>query len=131
MNYYNILIIDDDADDIGFLCEALQNFGITEIMSVHSAAAAFSYLNNCPPGKLPKLIVTDINLPVVSGVGFINELKKVDRFSSIPFIVLTTHNFEYVKDVYENLPVSDIIKKPNNFKDYVQIADYLTKKIAS
>lgn len=131
MNYCSILIVDDDIDDVNFLSEALQKCGISEIISVHSAAAALQYLHNCQNEELPKLIVTDVYLPIVNGVAFINELKKTNNLFSIPVIILSTHSSQYIKDVNENLPDADFIKKPDNFSGYLEIANYLTSKIGS
>ena len=40
--------------------------------------------------ETPKVIITDINMPNLDGFGFIEHVRKDDRFRFVPIIVLTT-----------------------------------------
>jgi CheY-like chemotaxis protein len=73
-----ILIIDDDEDDVTLLSDAFHSCGVDNVHYVYTAMQAFMYLeeqktNDC----LPKLIVTDLYLPGMTGAEFLKDLKKV------------------------------------------------------
>lgn len=42
--------------------------------------------------EMPRVIVTDINMPRLDGFGFIEAVRKEDKYRSIPILVLTTES---------------------------------------
>ena len=42
--------------------------------------------------RAPDAILTDINMPRLDGFGFIEEIRKRERYSGIPILVLTTES---------------------------------------
>ena len=74
---HKILIIDDDTDDVEILSEAFTQNGVKSVNYVHSAIQAFMYLESIENKEdLPKLIVTDLYLPGITGKEFLADLKK-------------------------------------------------------
>ncbi len=127
-----ILIIDDDIDDLEILSEALHNKGIDSVYTVPSAGKAIEYLNKCEKEEeLPKLIVTDLYLPALNGFDFIKGLKQVKLFSKIPVVVLSSLKFDLVKDLNQKIDADDYIKKPNSYKEYLEIAANLNRRIVA
>ncbi|UTW69006.1 response regulator [Anaerobacillus sp. HL2] len=43
-------------------------------------------------GKRPAMIISDINMPNLDGIGFIKEVKKQAQFKFVPVLVLTTES---------------------------------------
>lgn len=43
-------------------------------------------------GKRPAMIISDINMPNLDGIGFIKEVKKKPEFKFVPVLVLTTES---------------------------------------
>ena len=43
-------------------------------------------------GALPQVIVTDINMPRLDGFGFIEAVRRDERYRAIPILVLTTES---------------------------------------
>nr|WP_281244254.1 response regulator [Anaerobacillus arseniciselenatis] len=43
-------------------------------------------------GKRPAMIISDINMPNLDGIGFIKEVKKKPQFKFVPVLVLTTES---------------------------------------
>lgn len=48
-------------------------------------------------GKLPALIVSDLNMPVMDGITFIKEVKKNPKCRFVPILMLTTESQEEKK----------------------------------
>lgn len=130
MNKYKLLIIDDDEDDLDILKEALLACGIDQIQHVNSAIQAFIYLESVEQKEdLPKLIVTDLYLPGITGAEFIADLKQMDKYSHIHVVVLSSTKSESEIERYRQLGADDYIVKPSSYNEYVKMAEALTKKV--
>ena len=87
----DILIIDNVEDDVERFSEAFTNCGIKNVKYVYSAMDAFKYLHHVASiEELPKLIVTELYLPDISGIEFSDNIKAIPKFQEIPVIVLYT-----------------------------------------
>ena len=80
-----IMLVDDSQDLLDFLREALTG-EFTEIITATSGNKALTILNN---GKLPDIIVSDVNMPDGDGYRLCSALKGNDRYSHIPIVLLT------------------------------------------
>lgn len=122
MNSCKILIIDDDEDDIGFLSEAFSLCGVDSVHYVFSAIKAFMYLEQVSHNCLPKLIVTDLHLPGMSGADFLADLKGMEKYRHIHVVVLSTTKNAGELEKYQNMGALDYLVKPSTFEEYVQVA---------
>lgn len=121
-NPCKILIIDDDEDDVGILAEALAKSGVDEVHYVYSGIRAFMYLEETEPDSLPKLIITDHCLPGMTGADFLRDLKKMEKYSHIPVIVLSTTKSPQEVERYRQMGALDYLIKPTSFDEYFKIA---------
>jgi two-component system chemotaxis response regulator CheY len=48
-------------------------------------------------GQRVHLIISDINMPVMDGITFVREVKKIDSYKFTPIIILTTESGEQEK----------------------------------
>lgn len=129
MNQCKILIIDDDEDDIGLLLEALALAGVHQLHYVFSAMQAFIYLEQMAVDSLPKLIITDLYLPGITGIEFLQDLKKMDKFRNIHVVVLSTTKSEKEIQRYLELGALEYIEKPSTYEDYIKVAENIRQKV--
>ena len=129
MNPCKILIIDDDEDDIGILSEALAQAGVDQLHYVFSAMQAFIHLQETPADCLPKLIITDLYLPGITGAEFLQDLKKMEKYKDILVVVLSTIKSETEIKRYLELGAADFLHKPNTYEDYLKVAEQIKQKI--
>ncbi len=128
----NLLIIDDDGDDVELLADALLQAGSSSFHCVKSAIEALSFLDECETEEaLPRLIVTDLYLPVINGIQLIKTLTQTERYRNIPVFVLSTLEYEMISDFHKNLAATGYIKKPTSYKDYLKVAAFLSHKSAA
>ena len=129
MNEPRILIIDDDQDDVEILAEVFTKSGVDGVHYVHSAMQAFMYLEEKQPEDLPKLIVTDLYLPGISGEEFLKDLKAMDKYKKIHVIILSTIKSEKEIARYREMGAEDYLEKPVSYNDYLKVAADIKRKI--
>lgn len=114
-----ILHVDDDFEEREIFSEALLSIDSTiKFVGAYSASNAFSKLQD---SSLPDIIFVDINMPMVNGFQFLENLKQSERFSLIPVFVYSTSKTE--EDVSTSLKLGAVkyIVKPNDFKTLKEI----------
>ena len=114
-----ILIVDDDADDREIISTTFHDLGISNFQVVSSAQAAFAFLQSIEEQEnLPRLIITDLNMPGISGYELLQSLKTMQRYKHIPVIVYSTSNLK--EDINKCLlkGALDYFTKPSLLSEY-------------
>ena len=132
MNYSTmpILLVEDDHIDVMNVQRAFKKNNITN--PLHIAFNGVDALNMLKgnEGKpklnpIPKIILTDINMPKMNGIEFIKELRKDPELSAISVFVLSTSNDENDKIEAYKLNVAGYILKPVSFEKFVNLITVL------
>jgi two-component system response regulator len=125
MNTGPILLIEDNPDDVKLTVRALQQNNIRNAIVV--AADGQEALDHLQPpagavGLRPALILLDINLPKLSGLDVLRQIRADPGTRPLPVVVLTTSNEE--RDIVESyrLGANSYIRKPVVFSDFVEAA---------
>lgn len=80
----NILVVEDDAFIQAILNQTLsEHFAVTLFTD---GMDAFNYLQS---GNVPDLILSDLNIPGLSGMELLTQVRNSGFFSSIPLIILS------------------------------------------
>jgi CheY-like chemotaxis protein len=79
-----VLIVEDDATNREILARMLRKLG----RKVEEASNGKDALSKVSESQ-PDLILLDLMLPIMDGLSFLRELRKVQAFRSIPVVVLT------------------------------------------
>jgi CheY-like chemotaxis protein len=115
MKYKNILQIDDDSDDCEFFREALNEISKAVYTALHNPVDALKKLMN--KEIEPDIIFMDINMPIMSGLELLDQIKKSKEIGNIPVIFFSTAPLEF-NDAAEKMELNNIYhKKPSNFND--------------
>ena len=123
-----ILIIDDDTDDVEILSDAFSRSGVESVHYVHSAMEAFMYLEQLKAEEMPKLIVTDLYLPGITGAEFLADLKAMARYKDIHVIVLSTIKSDVEIERYKKMGAIDYLQKPSSYDEYLQVAKEIKER---
>ena len=87
----HILVVDDSPTIRSSVSFCLRNAGY-EVAVAEDGENALEALNTMRrEGKVPSLILTDINMPRMDGITFIGKVKKTE-FKFLPILVLTTES---------------------------------------
>lgn len=109
-----ILIVEDDADIVSFMREALKKEGFG-IMDVNTVNDALDTIHTTPVD----LIILDLILPKMSGYGLFKELQKDERYKDIPIIVVTVRTSEDARQTAKSLGAAEFITKPFKIEDLI------------
>lgn len=108
-----ILLVDDDADDQLFFCDALQE--IDPNIKCELACNGQEALQLLMTKPYPDLIFLDLNMPVMNGFDCLLEIRRQGQLDEVPVIIFTTTNeHSAIKRTYE-LGANAFLKKPNDF----------------
>ena len=130
MNNSKVLIVDDDKDDIEILADAFTQSGVESVHYVHSAMQAFMYLQSIEEkNNLPRLIVTDLYLPGITGAEFLKDLKGMEKYKHIHVIVLSSMKTEKEIERMKQMGAEDYLVKPSSYKDYLKVAEDIKVKV--
>ena len=130
MNNSKVLIVDDDKDDIEILADAFTQSGVESVHYVHSAMQAFMYLQSIEEkNNLPRLIVTDLYLPGITGAEFLKDLKGMEKYKHIHVIVLSAAKTEKEVERMKQMGAEDYLIKPSSYKDYLKVAEDIKVKV--
>jgi CheY-like chemotaxis protein/DNA-binding Xre family transcriptional regulator len=127
-----VLLVEDEPLDVELTLRAFKKARFTNpIHVVHDGAEAVDFLfasgnyahrRDLPP---PGVILLDLNLPKVSGIDLLRQLKADRRTEKIPVIVLTVSRED--RDIAEcrRLGVETYLVKPVDFRDFSEVTPHL------
>jgi CheY-like chemotaxis protein len=123
---YTILIVDDDPDDRAMMEEAFTAQGSTEHLVLSGAQEVLHYLSGIHSNHLlPRMIITDLNMPLISGFELLQTLKGVERYQQMAVLVYSTSRLQKHVDLCLSLGAKEYIIKPERFSDYAALANRL------
>lgn len=117
-----VLLVDDCAADVDLTLRALKERALVrDVQVARDGEEALDFLfclgeyEGAACGPLPHLILLDLKLPKVDGIGVLRRIKADQRTRSIPVIVLTSSGEDRdLLETYE-LGVNSYIQKPVDF----------------
>jgi two-component system, response regulator len=126
-----ILLVEDNPYDVELTLRALSEHHLANrVHVVRDGAEALRYLfGDEPNGRrldpLPKVILLDLKLPLVSGLEVLRRIKADEYLRSTPVVMLTSSREDQdVAATYE-LGVNSYIVKPVEFEDFVEAVSKL------
>jgi CheY-like chemotaxis protein len=126
MRYERILVIDDDADDQEIFLAAIAS--VSKDVACSTANSAIDALKALDNRSLnPDLIFLDLNMPIMTGQQFLEEIKKKEGLCEIPVIVLSTSSHQQTIELTRSLGAADFITKPGKFDELVSILRNIIK----
>lgn len=127
MKEIKILLVEDDVDHVELITEILKKNGImTEIILLKNGQEAIDYFHEDSLGGINvthsevDLIILDLKLPKVDGMNVLKFLKKNQRYSVIPVIILSTTSEESVIEEGYKYGVNSFITKPISYDEFVE-----------
>jgi CheY-like chemotaxis protein len=113
-----VLIVDDDPDLLEVTSFVIENEGIT----VETATDGEEALARLRKGKLPRLVLLDLMMPVMNGWEFLEEVAKDPVLKAIPIVVLTAAEHTEIAGAM------DVLIKPMDLTVLLRIVEHYVRK---
>ena len=115
-----ILIVEDNALNIKLFCDLLAAHGhepnaVTDSRLALDAARQFS----------PDLVITDIQLPHVSGLELIRMLRKDDELSEVPIMAVTAYSTSEDEERIRAAGAQAYVSKPISVVQFAETVEQL------
>ena len=115
-----ILIVEDNALNIKLFCDLLAAHGhepeaVTDSRTALDAARDFS----------PDLVITDIQLPHVSGLDLIRMIRRDDKLADVPIMAVTAYSAVGDEERIRAAGAQAYVSKPISVMRFAQTVDEL------
>ena len=128
----DILLVEDNPQDAELTVRALKKRNLANhLFAVEDGVEALDFVF-CR-GKYaerslahpPKVVLLDLKLPKLDGLGVLQAIKADERMCKIPVVMVTSSNQDPdIQSAYE-LGVNSYVVKPVNFDAFVEAMSYL------
>jgi len=129
MEIRTILLVEDDPEDREILLDALESIHAKDVISfAENGEEALALLEKCAMlGKIPNVIVIDLNMPRMGGTQTLQQIKNDPRFKHIPVVIYSTSINPLEKEECMLIGAHSYIIKPVSFKESLDVAQNLIK----
>jgi two-component system cell cycle response regulator DivK len=115
-----ILIVEDNALNIKLFCDLLAAHGhqpeaVTDSRNALDAAKQFE----------PDLVITDIQLPHVSGLELIRMIRKDEKLAQVPIMAVTAYSAQGDEERIRAAGAQAYVSKPISVMKFAQTVDQL------
>ncbi len=86
----HILVVDDDESHRELIVGALEDMGYATAQA-SNGREALDMLEE----EMPLAVLLDLRMPVMSGWGLLDALKKMPRARNLPIIIISAYGFEW------------------------------------
>jgi two-component system chemotaxis response regulator CheY len=112
-----IMVVDDSATMTLSLRSSLEMNGFKVI----TAADGVQALDALKSGAKPDLIITDVNMPNMTGLELIQAVKAMSGFRFTPILTLTTESNSAKRDEGKRLGATGWLVKPISGPDLIKV----------
>jgi len=107
MSQRKALVVDDEIHIVQVVAIKLRNNGF-DVKTAGNGADALE----CVKTEKPDIIVTDFQMPVMTGLEMIENLRSDPETADIPVIMLTARGFAIEEEKRVELNIADCLSKP-------------------
>ena len=116
-----ILLVEDDQVDVMTVRRALKELHVTNRLEhMENGEDALTFLRDTTKDR-PCLILLDLNMPIMNGIEFLQEVKSDAELKCIPVVVLTTSDEQKDKLESFTLGIAGYMRKPVDYQQFVEI----------
>ncbi|MDH5516406.1 MAG: response regulator [Gammaproteobacteria bacterium] len=102
-----ILCVDDSLVIRRLIKQILEDQG-HDVIVAEDGVEAMDYARD----TVFDLVLSDVNMPNMSGSGLVSKLRRLPSYESIPIVMVTTESDGYKKDKLKSLGANGWLRKP-------------------
>ncbi len=126
MSDKKVLVVDDEIHIVQVVAIKLRNNGFA-VVTAENGQDAFNLACN----ETPDVIVTDFQMPGMTGVELIENLRNRPATADVPVIMLTARGFAIDDEQKQNLKISVCLSKPFSPREVLQCVEEVLKQKVS
>jgi two-component system alkaline phosphatase synthesis response regulator PhoP len=126
MSDKKVLVVDDEIHIVQVVAIKLRNNGFA-VITAENGQDAFNLACN----ETPDVIVTDFQMPGMTGVELIENLRNRPATADVPVIMLTARGFAIDDEQKRNLKISVCLSKPFSPREVLQCVEEVLKQKVS
>jgi len=119
------LIVDDEFHIVQVVAIKLRNNGF-EVLTADNGADAYALA--CE--NKPDIMITDYQMPGLTGLELIEKLRATPETASIPVIMLTGHGFDISDEQKQKLGISTCLSKPFSPREVLSTVEDVLRQTA-
>jgi CheY-like chemotaxis protein len=124
MNGKKVLVVDNEIHIVHVVSIKLRNNGY-EVIAAENGAEAFELARE----KKPDIIVTDCQMPIMTGTELVRKLRENEETRKIPVIMLTARSLVLEDEQKDEMQISAFLSKPFSPKELLRtIEDILYQR---
>lgn len=110
----HILLVEDNRDMQTLLCELL-DYGKHTVLTGRTGVEALQVMNKT--AQLPELIISDLNMPALDGLGLLAAVRQNPAWAKIAFVIMSANinDDRLTQEVINDL--DGVIPKPFSLDD--------------
>jgi len=127
-----ILLVEDNPDDVKLTLRAFKRNNMMNPMVVaHDGVEALDYLfgrgayADRPGHPLPTLVILDLKLPKLDGIGVLKAIRADARTGLLPVVILTSSKEEDDLAQTYALGANSYVRKPVDFAEFMEAVKVL------
>ena len=127
-----ILLVEDNADDVALTLRAFKRSHVMNTIAVaRDGIEALDYLfgrdahADRAGAPLPTLIILDLKLPKLDGLGVLKAIRADERTRLLPVVILTSSKEEQDLISGYSLGANSYVRKPVDFAEFVEAVKVL------
>lgn len=115
----NILVVDDEVE----LCTMLSRYLEKHGQRVHSAQDALQAMDILDREQI-NFVISDIRMPHVDGVRFVELLKRDPRYKAVPIVLMTAAPTEEISNAGMKKGAALVLEKPIDFERLLNLVRF-------
>ena len=121
---FTILVVDDDLEDHMMMKDYFEELNHQQdVKFVLNGNEAIRFLESVKTNQLPKLIILDLNMPIMNGTQTLLHIKRDQALKNIPVIIFSTSENETEKRKCLSFGAVDYLVKPMSFAEGIKQAE--------
>ena len=122
-----ILLVEDNPMDLDLTLRAFSKKKVANTIQIaRDGEEALAFVPRWDAGDpVPAVILLDINMPKVTGLEVLMQLKHHPRYRRIPVVMLTSSCEERDLKTAYDLGANSYIEKPVSFTKFIEVAEHI------
>ncbi|RKY07997.1 MAG: two-component system response regulator [Planctomycetota bacterium] len=121
-----ILVVDDEIHIVQVIAIKLRNNGF-EVLTAENGAQALDIAKK----HKPDLVITDYQMPVMTGIEFIENLRQIADTAETPVIMLTARGFAIDQERKNELDIATFLSKPFSPREVLQCVEDVLQQVSA